>query len=57
MENQGYTGYLIGKTIQKKSLRTDNSNFEDFKKTNIITYIQKKISNTKERLGENLTTG
>lgn len=55
MENLGITGYLVEKTAQKRSLKSDNSNYEDYKKKNIIAYIHKKISNTRERLGSNLT--
>ncbi|KAL4465300.1 hypothetical protein ABPG74_002014 [Tetrahymena malaccensis] len=53
--NLGYTGYLLRKTVQPHSLRYDNSNFNEYRSKNMIMYINKKVSNTREREGKNLS--
>jgi hypothetical protein len=37
------SGFLVRKTIQPYSLRKNHSNFEDFKNTNLVTYINKRF--------------
>lgn len=54
--NLGYTGYLLRKTVQPFSLLKDNSNFNEFRSKNMILYINKKVSNTREREGKFLNT-
>jgi hypothetical protein len=43
MANQGVSGLLVRKTVQPYSLRQDHSNFNDFKNSNIVSFINKKI--------------
>jgi hypothetical protein len=43
MANQGVSGLLVRKTVQPYSLRQDHSNFNDFKSSNIVSFINKKI--------------
>lgn len=54
--NLGYTGYLLRKTVQPFSIQKDNTNFNDFREKNMILYINKKVSHTREREGKFLST-
>lgn len=43
MNNQGVSGFLVRKTIQPYSLRKNHSNYDDFKNTNLVTYLNKRF--------------
>jgi hypothetical protein len=47
MSNQGFVGFLIRKTVQPHSQRTDHSNFNDYRNTNMIVYLNKKIGDVR----------
>ena len=42
-------GFLIRKTVQPHSQRTDHSNFNDFRDTNMVMYINKKVGDVRSR--------
>ena len=52
-KNIGIGGFLIKKTVQPHSLRKENSNFSEFRNTNMTIYINKKFGDIRTRIGTN----
>jgi len=54
MPNLGFAGFLMKKTIQPFSLRQRGNAFiGDFKNTNMVMFINKKLADVRQRLGTN----
>lgn len=53
--NLGITGFLMKKTVQPFSLRQESLNSaSDFKNSNMLLFINKKLANIRQRIGTNL---